>query len=457
MSSFQGILGSRVLQKYHKLIGQLLLALLVVGYWLYAWQLERISYEVAPPNIWSQVVTSYPLFSVAESVVLFLFEFLSPRVLRHLIPLVAGFWLARVVVVRFLESFYDLSDRSMAKSLLGRLMNLGAPNRSMGSLGHNQETVALRQNPQLRVGGPGFIHVSPGSAVLTEVNGHIAHVYGPDSHALSRFESPRAIVDLRPQERKSEEIEIVTSDGIDLTATISVTFHVDSAGQAPTRDQPFPFSSDAARQTAYAETNLSGGKIAQWDELTLEVAISELARLVTESRLDELINIEKQGIYPHPRIKSELERRVGEIIRPHGVEIREIHLGRFELPDPVVHQTIRYWQTFWKQKRRNEFEQEVPTPETVELAEQQAKARLVESIATELHRVQRQGVGIGQRREVAYRMIGELENTLLALDVDDQNQTAPLVLSRLSTLKRRLRRDKAEFSNQDDLPKLTDG
>ncbi len=94
-------------------------------------------------------------------------------------------------------------------------------------------------------------------------------------------------------------------------------------------------------------------------------------------------------------------------------------------------------------------------PETVELAEQQAKARLVETIATELHRVQRQNMGVHHRREVALRMISELENTLSELD--DQTQIPPFVLARLSTLKRRLQSDKAELSNQDDLPKLTDG
>jgi hypothetical protein len=455
MNSIQGVFGSRVLQRHHKLLGQLLLIIFVLGYWLYAWQLERLSYEQTPPNLWNQIVVSYPLFSVLGPVILFLLEHFSPRVLRHLIPLVFGFWVARTAVNRFLESFYDLSNPAMAKSLLSRLMNLGPPNRSLGSLGHEQETPSLRQNPQLRVGGPGIIHVTPGSAILTELNGHVVQVFGPDSHAIGRFESPRAVLDLRPQERKSEEIEIVTSDGIALRATISIKFQVDSSGQPPTREQPYPFNNVAARQTAYAETNLSEGQIAEWDDLTLQIATSELARLVTESRLDELINIERQGIYPHPRIKSELERRVREIMLQHGVEIRDIHLGRFELPDPVVHQTIRYWQTFWKQKRRSDFEQDVPTLETIELAEQQAKARLVETIATELHRVQRQGMGVGHRREVALRMISELERTLAELD--DQTPLSSTVLARLATLKRRLQSNKAELTDQDDFPKLTDG
>ena len=455
MNSIQGVFGSRVLQKHHKLLGQLLLVIFVIGYWLYVWQLERLTYEQTPPNLWNQIVASYPLFSLMAPFVLFLIELFSPRVLRHLIPLIFGFWMARIAVNRFLESFYDLSDQTMAKSLLGRLMNLGSPTLSLGSVGHEQETPSLRQNPQLRVGGPGFIHVTPGSAVLTELNGHVVRVVGPDSHAIGRFESPRAVLDLRPQERKSEEIDIVTSDGIDLTATIRITFQVDSSGQPPTREQLYPFNNVAARQTAYAETNLSEGRIAEWDDLTLQIAISELTRLVTESRLDELINIEKQGIYPHPRIKSELERRVREIVLQHGVEIREIHLGRFELPDPVVHQTIRYWQTFWKQKRRSDFEQDLPGPETIQLAEQQAKARLVETIATELHRVQRQGMGVGHRREVALRMISELERILAELD--DQTPIASPVIARLATLKRRLQSDRAKFPDQNDLPKLTDG
>jgi hypothetical protein len=142
-------------------------------------------------------------------------------------------------------------------------------------------------------------------------------------------------------------------------------------------------------------------------------------------------------------------------MRQHGVEIRDIHLGRFELPDPVVHQTIRYWQTFWERKRRSDFEQDVPSAETVFLAEQQAKARLIETIAAELHRVQRQGMGVQHRREVALRMISDLERTLAELD--DQTPILPSVLARLSTLKRRLQSVNAGLPDQGDLPKLTDG
>lgn len=455
MSSIQVAFGGRILQRYHKLIGQFLLFAFLVGYWLYAWQLERITYEQVPPNLWNQIVTSYPLFSVAGPFVLFLIELFSPRVLRHLIPIFVGFWMARITVNRFLESFYDLADQSAAKSLLSRLMNLGPPNRFLGSLGHENTTTSIRQNSQLRVGGPGFILVTPGSAMLTELNGHVIQVYGPDSHALSRFESPRAVLDLRPQERTSEEIDMVTSDGIDITVTIRITFQIDSFGQPPTKEQPYPFNNVAARNAMYAETNMSEGQLAEWDELTLEVAVSELTRIVNESRLDELLTFEKHGIHPHPQMSSELRQRVRKIMQQHGVEIRDIQLGRFDLPDPVVHETIRYWQSYWERKRRNDIEQEEETAETLALANKQAKARIAALIARELHRVQRQGMGVRRRPEVALRLINELVRSLDQLD--GQTEITTPIYSRLSTLKRRLQSDKADLLDEEDLPKLTDG
>ena len=336
---------------YNKPISLIVMLILVLGYWLYIWQFERINYSQAPPAWWNAVLVRYPLFEIISRLFLSIVELLSPRVLRHFIPLVAGAWMARIAISRFLESFYDLPDQSVAKSLLSRLLAGGIPGRSVGSINHRNFKEQLEKNPQLRIGGPGYLYVEPGTVALTERNGRCSQALGPGNHPLGRFEYPAAVLDIRPQEREATSVKMVTSDGIDLTVDVSVTFQVGRGGQEPSRVNPFPFDPSAARKAAYVETNLSDERTIAWDTLTLFNTAAELRNLVAESRLDELIHTKQSGIHPHPRLKRAMEQRARQVMREIGVDVRDSRLGRFELPYPVVLQNINYWHAQWESAR----------------------------------------------------------------------------------------------------------
>jgi hypothetical protein len=167
---------------------------------------------------------------------------------------------------------------------------------------------------------------------------------------LGRFEYPAAALDVRPQEREATDVKMFTSDGIDLTADVSVTFQIDRGGQEPSREQPFPFDLIAARKAAYSMINYSKERDLTWDTITLLITTSELRNLVAESRLDELIRARPSGLHPHPRLKRAMEQRARLIMRNDGVEIRDSRLGRFDLPELVVQQNIHFWRTQWEKQ-----------------------------------------------------------------------------------------------------------
>jgi regulator of protease activity HflC (stomatin/prohibitin superfamily) len=376
---------ARSTRSYNKAISLIFMLILLLGYWLYVWQFERINLTQTPPIWWSTIVERFPLFQIFSRFFLSLLELLSPSVLRHFIPIILGGWLARISISRFLESFYDLPDHAAANSLLSRLLAWGVPNRPVGSVSHREFKVQKETNPQLHVGGPGLLFVSQGTVALTEKNGRFIRSLGPGSHVLDRFEYPAAVLDVRPQEREATNVKMITSDGIDLTADVSVTFQIGRGGQEPSREQTFPYDPDAARKAAYSMINFSDEQDLSWDTITLFITTSELRNLVAESRLDELIRARPSGIHPHPRLKRAMEHRARLIMRNEGVEISDSHLGRFDLPEIVVQQNINFWRSQWEKKPKlPQLETEATTLEEADRDKVLATANFVQELMARL-------------------------------------------------------------------------
>ncbi len=420
-----------------KALGQMIIVLVAVGYWLFVWQLERVVYSPDSLGWWQRVVGLYPLFDILSPLVAVVAEFLSPRVLRHFIPLIVGWWFARTATKRFLESFYDLPDGATAGSLLGRLMSVGVPALAPDRLRRENFAQDRERDDLIRVGGPGRVAVSIGDAVVTERNGRFERVLGPGVHNLGRFEYPYAVIDVRPQERETDSAALVTSDGIEVTIAIGVTFQIDPGEEIPTKNEPFPFDRDAVRRAAYAETNVGELEINAWESLPLIVAVDQLRDIVAEYRFDELILSDQAGIHVHRMLRSEMERRLQAVLRNHGIVVRGARLGTLQPPEQVTQQHIDVWRAYWdNQQRLRQVEQTARAMERAEVIRAEAEATLIQAIVEGLQRVQRSGRGVKSKEIVALRLIETLENV-----VHQSEELVPLpdeLLPTLENLRRQL-------------------
>jgi hypothetical protein len=406
--------------------------LFVLGYWLFAWQLERTSELQNLPAWWDNMAAAYPLLSFLSPIILIPLQMLSPRVLRHLIPLIAGVIMARIAVQRFLESFYDLADGTAARALLSRLTASQSSTRPR--LAVSPQSMAMEsQHTLLHVGGPGSVSVGRGYALVTEQNGHFKRVLGPGSYTLARFEYPHSLVDVRPQERETEAIYMVTGDGIELQVAIGITFQISQGTKSPTREQSFPFEDEAVKLAVYGQTVLVTGDVARWEDLVVLYASRELRELIAESRLDELIHSERIGIYPHPRLKSELKRRAQGVLRSLGIDVRDIRMGRFELPDPIIEQNIRQWQTYWRDQQsiRESMGEEVSVKES-DLAWTRAEAMFVRAMAGAVNQVQSEiGTSAG-KKDLAIHLTTLLER--LAVQSEEVTELPEHLLEKIDSL-----------------------
>jgi hypothetical protein len=395
--------------KYITLTG---LIILFIFYWLFAFELEKVDYV---PLVFDRLVDGLRLFGPVMSPFVYIIERVGPyfslRVLRHLIPPLVGWYIARLAILGLIQSFYDLRDSHEAANLLERLSaaRLGFIRPTVVNLQTFEEN--RKKDPVLKIGGPGRIVVFRDAALVTELNGRFHRVLGPGRHDLERFEFAKTLVDLCPQERESDNVKMMTSDGIPLTTSLTVTYQILWGDDKPTKNKPFPYDPEAVKKAAYSETVQPDGSITRWDSLAMLITGGQLRTIVAEEKLDELIVSEANGIEVHRRLQLEMERRAKNIMRGYGVMIRGTRLGALELPKEVEALRKRYWQASWDtQRTRQMTDGEVKILESLEFARAEAEAIMLQAIAEGLQRAQRAGRNISSKEVVALRLIESLES-----------------------------------------------
>ncbi len=391
-------------------VGPALVGLLLI-YWVFALYLERADLTAAPPRWWLSLIGQFPLFALGDRYILTLASLFSPRVLRHFIPVIAGWWLVRHGVLALLVNLYDLPDLDAARLLLARMRaGGGGPVLTV-----RRETLQAKRDRDLllQVGGPGPVRVAGTEVIVTERSGGYGRVLGPGKHNLLAFERVVAILDLLPQEREAAEVALRTRDGIPLTTSLAVTFRVSRGGQEPTRSQPFPYDPDAVRRAAYANTVLPDGSVTGWENVPLATARGQLAAAVADLLLDDLIAPATESADPHLTIKRRLEEGTAAALRDVGLELVGARLGPLELPDAVTEQRIAFWRNQRETERHEETARgQSAAMQAIELAQADGKLDMIRAIVAGIEQAHRE-TGAAQSMDIiALRVIDAMETII---------------------------------------------
>ena len=377
----------------------LVLLFLILLYWLLAHALERVD--------WSVWLAARLPFALPPAAV-FLVELFHPRVLRHFIPVLVGWWLAYEAAVSLVRVLYDLPDRLAAQHFLSRLLSGGGGRPVVLDA---RTLPAERENSDLlRIGGPGPLVVKNGNVAVTELNGRFSRILGPGRHNLGRLEYVRAVLDLRQQERAAEDVAAMTRDGIGVQAAITVTFRLSSGGETPTRGQPYPYDEEAIRAAAYAETVGGDGNILTWDQIPLGRARGILAGVIAKYRLDEVLFPNSPANEPYLAIRQELTRKLDAGLEALGIELTGVHIGRLELPEPAFQQYVDYWKAHLdSQIRLSLADGTASALEEIEIARAEAEVTMIQAIIEGVRRARYSGSPAAMREIIALRLIEALE------------------------------------------------
>jgi regulator of protease activity HflC (stomatin/prohibitin superfamily) len=412
----------------------ILMALMFFSFWFLAHSLERLT--LTSLNFW---VTTISLPLNLPRPVMFIIELFHFRVLRHFLPLAAGAYLAYRAAVGMMKTLYDLPEDDDAIRFLRRLR--AASPAGVKAVALKSDTLAAdrAKSVVLRVGGPVNVMVAVGNAVVTELNGRFKQVLGAGMHTLERFETVHSILDLRPQERTATDVLLLTRDGLEITADLTISFRIEREG-VPSVETPFPFAAEAVRKAAYY-ARVHPEHVDTWQAVPLNEAKSALYAIIAELNLDDILDPDTPGTDPEHTIQKRLKAELETELKPIGLELVAVHVNRLALPQPVVDQVIDYWQTHWETERSLiTAEGEAEALEAIDLARTEAEIGMIQAIAQGIKLAREQSSTGNMRDVLALRLIEVLERMAL-----HSQEAGPLtesltqeILPRLTEMRRRV-------------------
>jgi regulator of protease activity HflC (stomatin/prohibitin superfamily) len=314
-------------------------------YWTYAIALERVDGGVAMTR-WLSFIAGPETAAAANPpwIMRTAIEMFHPRVLRHFIPVIVGWWLSVEAATSLVQVLYDCPDRATARDFLRRQRRRNRPPAGP-ALAVTPQTLHRMEDEsvELRVGGPAVVSLPTGHAGVTEWNSRFARVIGAGTQRLGSFEHIHSIIPLKPLDRSAENIRLMTKEGINVTTDAHIIFRIDPGDDPQTRNQPFPYSPEAVRKAAYSVVVRADGSETAWDSAPMGTVRGNLARSVGRYTLDELIFTDSSSRAMHQSIRNEVEEDVRANLKHSGIDFVRLQLGRFEPPPEVSEQYTEFW------------------------------------------------------------------------------------------------------------------
>ena len=245
-------------------------------------------------------------------------------------------------------------------------------------------------NSLVRIGGPGFALIRPGSALLTERLGSIGEVHAQGGHYISRFESIQQTVDLKDQHWQAQPTQAMSKDGLVVTVDeFDVIYRLWGShhqggikGRSP--DAPYPHSVRAVRNLAYHRNMTQNGEITPWGMAVQFIADGELLNFIRRNPVDA-VTAPQPGEEPRQVINRAAQAPgVRDSLRRIGTELLWVDIGHITVDDPVEQERIQTWGSRWEgEAALLRAKGEAARGALVEKARAEAQAELLNRIAEE--------------------------------------------------------------------------
>jgi hypothetical protein len=286
-------------------------------------------------------------FLVTVAITLFIASFFVHGFWRYLIaPFFAGL-LAFLAGVRYIQDIYEPGKfRHAFRYLFASFFGIFYPNLSVygGKKGVQKGIVNMLD----LIGGPGFVFVQPGNAVLFEGQAAPTAIFPNGRHFVPRFETIQPIA-LEDQYGEMEGISAMTRDGFDVRiGRTRFRFRLLAEKDVRSRQNPYPYSEGAIYDMIY-NRSVSEQELGDWSSGVASDISRVLTGYINRHTLDHLTAPEETGGDPRGEIKRELRSQtVTNKLQRRGTELLWIDIGSFEIPNKQVdQQRLNTWQAKW--------------------------------------------------------------------------------------------------------------
>lgn len=343
------------------------------------------------------VYTSYPWLKTGvwalvapEPVVRFLALTFSWRMLRYVLITILAVSTALMVGASYVRDVYELQHfRPALRYLIASMFSIAYPLLHVAD--GKKQLKPDEVNTLAEIGGPGYVLIAPGNAVLFERLHHPSNVRAEGFHFITRFESIKEIVDLNDQHWHVDHLHAISKDGLVVNIhDFNLRFRLWGShrkggitGRNPV--VPYPHSVQAVRDLGYNRV-MSPDGIPEWGQAVQTAIDGEIQNFIRRNTVDA-VTAPQPGQNPRQEINQAiLSPEVRAKLRAIGTELVWVDIGHFSVADPVEEQRIQTWGSRWEgEAELLRAKGEAARSAIIERARAEAQAELLNQIAEGLN------------------------------------------------------------------------
>jgi len=266
---------------------------------------------------------------------------------RYLLILFAAIMLAFFAGIRYLREIYELERFWLGfRTVFSSFTGIFYPRITVS---HGKIAKEEGEEPILeRIGGPGYVTVRLGNAVLFEGQNAPTSIQGKGYHFVPRFETVQPIA-LEPQYGEIDELTAMTRDGFYVQVkNTRFRFRLSADPAERSKENPYPYSEEAIFDMVYNRTVSEKG-LSDWVSGVTSDVRKVLAGYINRHTLDQVTAPEESGADPRGEIRTELfSGKMKEKIHRRGAELLWVDIGNFIVRDEKVEkQRLNTWQAKW--------------------------------------------------------------------------------------------------------------
>ncbi len=307
----------------------------------------EIAQNIRGISIWTKLI--HPV------VALLLTPFTAWNYARYLLAPLGAFLLAFLAGVLYVQDIYELETFSSAfRYVFSSMFGLTYPQLQID--GGKKDLHLGEINTLDKIGGPGFVLIQPGNAVLFKKMGSPSEIRLPQRYFMTPFEMIGPIADLTDQEGYKDEVWTVTKDGIQLhLRDIRFCYRLLPSvprGNGPVRtpEVPYPFSDGTLLNSIF---NLSAGDT--WQTAVERMVLGEITSFIGKHPIDHLTAPRRFSQDPRRELRTQLfkpgiQKRLENI----GAEVLWVDVGHMDIVElspekreNVDGQRLDYWASRW--------------------------------------------------------------------------------------------------------------
>ena len=299
----------------------------------------------------------------------------------------------------------------------------GVRHEPIGSPARRKQTKAAARSSSFAMLGAGFLF-SHEAAAITRGNS-FARADGPGLVFLQPGETIAKVFDLRTQSRK-QEVEATTRDGIPVTTSVSVSFHVRRLSPDERRPRsvemdtiPYPYDRKALFDLTYASSVTGDNDRLDWTEQVAPQAATLLVTEIGRYTLDQLLV--SGGAEPIGEMKKSIQRGLEALQEaedgptlPKGITITGVGIGALEVDkDPlndVRTKRLATWQVKLQSRAKQALaEGDIETQRLINQARTHVLSESIDNLLSSIETMQAHGQ-IQLHEAILSQLIATLES-----------------------------------------------